>query len=100
MADPVRKWRIRKWVWLLAALISLVLVLGRVSILSSSGPFGPNGPSGTDVAIYVSLAAFVISLLNFVLAWRKDARDREAAALSIEKTRLEIAKMRRDAEKG
>lgn len=87
-----------KWLWLVGAFLSGCFVTYGAVFLAFTEPWD-SIRRVFEVGMTISALALAISALNFVLAWRKESREREAAELSMEKTRLEIEKMRRDAAK-
>jgi hypothetical protein len=54
--------------------------------------------SSTDLTTLISLSSSILSLLGFVLAWKKDRRDAKLAALEREKMQFELMQMKQGAQ--
>ncbi|MGJ7512706.1 hypothetical protein [Variovorax sp. GT1P44] len=111
------KSRWEKLFWLIASVgsflstMAIALVTAEVRIeISGEGdtevdmhvplpPLPPFSLSAAEIGLIISALTLALALIKFLIAWRKERREAKAAELSMEKTRLEIETMRRDAEK-
>jgi uncharacterized membrane protein YcfT len=93
------------WLFGLALLVSLVLLIVSLIALVGSGGRLPMeaDEDGSSLALIISTATSAVSLIGLLstnlMAWRREARDAREAELDLQRQRLELEKLRLELEK-
>lgn len=78
-----------RWVRRVASLVVLLSALALILARTRSSAAGP--PSGTPT--FIAALCFLVSVLTFVVSWRKELAAAERAALLREQQQLELLKL-------
>ncbi|MEI2691844.1 MAG: hypothetical protein V9H69_19935 [Anaerolineae bacterium] len=104
-AQPRLAYRGAAWLFGLALLVSLVLLIVSLIALVGSGGRLPMeaDEDGSSLALIISTATSAVSLIGLLstnlMAWRREARDAREAELDLQRQRLELEKLRLELEK-